>query len=85
MKLSRKKMSGELDLNGTGFYSDFCLSTVSPHTVVEVRLPGFKLVLSEYLWVRRSTNWAKPGRASTVVQDVASENVNSLKYSVYSV
>ena len=38
---------------------------LSPHTVVEVRLPGFELVLSEYLWVRRSTNWAKPGRTPT--------------------
>ena len=36
---------------------------LSPHTVAEVRLPGFELVLSEYLWVRRSINWAKPGRA----------------------
>ena len=36
---------------------------LSPHTVAEVRLPGLELVLSEYLWVRRSTNWAKPGRA----------------------
>ena len=34
---------------------------LSPHTVAEVRLPGFELVLSEYLWARRSTNWAKPG------------------------
>ena len=34
---------------------------LSPHTVAEVRLPGFVLVLSEYLWARRSTNWAKPG------------------------
>ena len=34
---------------------------LSPHTVVVVRLSGFELVLSEYLWVRRSTNWAKPG------------------------
>ena len=34
---------------------------LSPHTVAEVRLLGFELVLSEYLWVRRSTNWAKPG------------------------
>ena len=34
---------------------------LSPHTVAEVRLLGFKLVLSEYLWLRRSTNWAKPG------------------------
>ena len=37
---------------------------LSLHTVAEVRLPGFELMLSEYLWVRRSTNWAKPGRAS---------------------
>ena len=37
---------------------------LSPHTVAEVRLPGFELVLSEYLWVRRSTNWAKPGPTS---------------------
>ena len=35
-------------------------SVLSPH---EVRLPGFELVLSEYLWARRSTNWAKPGPA----------------------
>ena len=34
---------------------------LSPHTSAEVRLPGFELVLSEYLWTRRSTNWAKPG------------------------
>ena len=34
---------------------------LSPHIVAEVRLPGFELVLSEYLWARRSTNWAKPG------------------------
>ena len=34
---------------------------LSPHTVAEVRLPGFELVLSEYLWARRSINWAKPG------------------------
>ena len=34
---------------------------LSPHTVLEVRLPGFELMLSEYLWVRGSTNWAKPG------------------------
>ena len=34
---------------------------LSPHTVAEVRLPGFELMLSEYLWARRSTNWAKPG------------------------
>ena len=38
------------------------LPVLSPHTVAEVRLPGFELVLSEYLWVRCSTNWAKPGR-----------------------
>ena len=36
---------------------------LSPHTVAEVRLPGLELVLSEYLWARRSTNWAKPGPA----------------------
>ena len=34
---------------------------LSPHPVAEVRLPGLELVLSEYPWVRRSTNWAKPG------------------------
>ena len=39
------------------------LPVLSPCTVAEVRLPGFELVLSEYLWVRRSTNWAKPWRA----------------------
>ena len=37
------------------------LPVLSPHTVAEVRLPGFELMLSEYLWVRRSTKWAKPG------------------------
>ena len=36
-------------------------TVLSPHTVAEVRLPGFEFVLSEYLWARRSTNWAKPG------------------------
>ena len=41
---------------------------LSPHTVEEVRLSGFKLVLSEYLWVRRSTNWAQPGRANIITQ-----------------
>ena len=34
---------------------------LSPHIVADVRLLGFELVLTEYLWVRRSTNWAKPG------------------------
>ena len=34
---------------------------LSPHTVAEVRLLGFELMLSEYLWAWRSTNWAKPG------------------------
>ena len=29
---------------------------LSPRTVAEVRLPGFKIVLSQYLCVRRSTN-----------------------------
>ena len=38
----------------------------SPHTVAEVRLPGFELVLSEHMWVRRSSNWAKRGRYSYV-------------------
>ena len=42
------------------------LPVLSPHTVAEVRLLGFELVLSEYLWVRRSTNWANPGRARYV-------------------
>ena len=37
------------------------LPVLSPHTVPEVRLLGFELMLSEYLWVRHSTNWAKPG------------------------
>ena len=34
---------------------------LSPHTVAEVRLPRFELMFSEYLRVRRSTTWAKPG------------------------
>ena len=39
------------------------LPVLSSHqyTVAEVRFPGFKLMLSECLWVRRYTNWAKPG------------------------
>ena len=39
------------------------LPVLSPHTVTEVRLLGFEIVLSEYLWVRRSTSWAKLGWA----------------------
>ena len=34
---------------------------LSPYTVAEVRLPGFELVLSEYLWARRSTNCRASG------------------------
>ena len=37
---------------------------LSLHTVAEVRLQGFELVLSKYLWFRRSTNWAKLWRDS---------------------
>ena len=31
------------------------LPVLHPHNVAEVRLPGFELILSEYLWVRRNS------------------------------
>ena len=43
----------------------------SSHTVAEVRLPGFEVVLPEYLWVRCSTNWAKLGWALLIMTKIS--------------
>ena len=56
---------------------------LSPHTVTEVRLLGFELVLSEYLWVRRSTNWAKPGPTKFHISWQLKTNVISLQANTY--
>ena len=50
---------------------------LSPHTVAEVRLPGVELVLSEYLWARRCTNWAKPGPTWSHISQLCHKSLTS--------